>query len=382
MGGSYGWYIDDVRISDNTDLTVYAGPDITLDPCGSAALNPSVSGGTEPYTIEWIPSKGLNDPGSLNPIASPTDTTVYTLRVTDASGCFRTDRIVVNANCEDNNTRTDILSYSFGKPPQVGSTVIDAVNHTVNIKVESGTDHTGLVASFILSEGAAATVAGTEQESGVTANDFTDPVTYTITAADGITMQEWVITVTEAAVNDTDFLTYGFGTPPQTGDALINPLNHTVEVEVGNGTALTDLVASFTLSEGAVAKVGGILQESGITSNDFTEPVVYSITAQDNITIQEWTVSVQLQTGIIAEEFDWIEFYPNPFESEATIEIRGAQHYELAIRLFTASGEKVLENKIVAPGKYILHKGILPAGIYYLVLEGEGVSERRKVIIQ
>jgi len=93
-------------------------------------------------------------------------------------------------------------------------------------------------------------------------------------------------------------------------------------------------------------------------------------------------VSLQLQTGITAVEFHRIKFYPNPFEGEATIEIRGGGRNKIAVGLFNASGEKVLEMELIAPGKFTLHKGMLPSGIYLLVFEGEGVSERRKVMIQ
>ena len=60
----------------------------------------------------------------------------------------------------------------------------------------SGTNVSALVASFTTS-GAAVTVAGAPQVSGVTANNFTSPVTYTVTAADAST-QAYLVTVTVA----------------------------------------------------------------------------------------------------------------------------------------------------------------------------------------
>ena len=42
-----------------------------------------------------------------------------------------------------------------------------------------------------------ANLGSTAQVSGTTANDFTTSVTYTITAADGVTTQDWVIMVTD-----------------------------------------------------------------------------------------------------------------------------------------------------------------------------------------
>jgi hypothetical protein len=83
-------------IEDTSDLNVSAGPDITIDYGTTDTLKAVVSGGTPPYLYEWTPATGLNDPAVLNPVASPSDTTEYTLKVTDVNGFFRTDRVTVN----------------------------------------------------------------------------------------------------------------------------------------------------------------------------------------------------------------------------------------------------------------------------------------------
>lgn len=67
---------------------------------------------------------------------------------------------------------------------------------------------------------------------------------------------------------------------------------HTVAITVPNGTTVTALVANFVLADGAIAKVGDTVQESGTTDNDFTNPVTYTIVAQDKITTQDYTVTV------------------------------------------------------------------------------------------
>jgi hypothetical protein len=86
-----------------------------------------------------------------------------------------------------------------------------------------------------------------------------------------------------------DFLTYSLS--QQTVAATINTTNHTVVIEVVHGTSLTALVASFTLSPFSSAKVGAVAQVSGVTANNFTNPVSYTITAEDGTT-QIWTVTV------------------------------------------------------------------------------------------
>ena len=67
-----------------------AGSDQSIVPPGSAQL--SGSGG---LSFSWSPSTGLDDPSSPNPIASPQETTTYTLVVTDEYGCTDSDDVVV-----------------------------------------------------------------------------------------------------------------------------------------------------------------------------------------------------------------------------------------------------------------------------------------------
>ena len=68
----------------------------------------------------------------------------------------------------------------------------------------------------------------------------------------------------------------------------------TVDIDVPFGTDVTALIATFGLSAGASADVGGTPQVSGTTPNDFTLPVVYTVTAADDTTTQDWTVTVTI----------------------------------------------------------------------------------------
>ena len=101
------------------------------------------------------------------------------------------------------------------------------------------------------------------QTSGVTVNDFTSPVVYTVTAEDG-TEQDWTVTVTCALNDSTGILAYSLD--EQTGTADIDANNHTIEIEVPFNTDLTQLVAGFVLSTGASASVDGVSQESDAVS--------------------------------------------------------------------------------------------------------------------
>jgi hypothetical protein len=82
----------------------------------------------------------------------------------------------------------------------------------------------------------------------------------------------------------TDILTFTLA--DQTAAATINTANHTVAIEVDYTADITDLTPTITLSYGAT-----VIPASGV-SRDFTNPVPYTVTAEDGITIQEWVVTV------------------------------------------------------------------------------------------
>ena len=89
-----------------------------------------------------------------------------------------------------------ITAFSFSSPAVTGA--VDEAAHTIALKVPTGTELTALVATFTTT-GASVAVGAAPQVSGTTANDFTHPVTYTVTATDSST-QAYVVTVTAGAL--------------------------------------------------------------------------------------------------------------------------------------------------------------------------------------
>ncbi|MBT3209060.1 MAG: T9SS type A sorting domain-containing protein [Bacteroidetes bacterium] len=64
----------------------------------SVMLTGTAYGGAEPYTYSWSPAASLDNPGIFNPTATPTNTTYYTLEVTDNTGCTISDQVLVIVN--------------------------------------------------------------------------------------------------------------------------------------------------------------------------------------------------------------------------------------------------------------------------------------------
>jgi hypothetical protein len=64
-----------------------------------------------------------------------------------------------------------------------------------------------------------------------------------------------------------------------------------ISVQLSSPAQTASLIPEFTLSGYAEAYVGGALQQSGVTKNDFTSPVIYEIRAENGET-KEYTVTV------------------------------------------------------------------------------------------
>jgi hypothetical protein len=162
---------------------------------------------------------------------------------------------------------------------QTGDAVIDDDEETVTLTVPYGTTVTALEPVITLSEGA--TVDPESEE----ATDFTSPVTYTVTAENGVDEKEYVVTVVVAEPS-TAALILTFVLAEQTGAAVINNTAGTIAIEVENGTTVTALEPTITLSANAT-----VSPVSGAATN-FTSPVTYTVTAEDGVTEKEYVVTV------------------------------------------------------------------------------------------
>jgi hypothetical protein len=116
-----------------------------------------------------------------------------------------------------------------------------------------------------------------------------------------------------AASDATDIISFTFA--DQTGPATINATNHTVNVEVEYGTNVTSLSPTIEISYGAT-----INPTSG-TARNFTSPVEYTVTAEDEITEQVWTVTVTVDSA------------PSPIETVVTSGNRFIIHNGVVVKL-------------------------------------------------
>ena len=72
--------------------------------------------------------------------------------------------------------------------------------------------------------------------------------------------------------------------------------SHTI-ITLLSGTNVSSLKPTFTISPGAKITVNGVAQTSGVSSQDFTKPVIYRLTAEDGST-RDYSMEVSMQVDI------------------------------------------------------------------------------------
>jgi Protein of unknown function (DUF1566) len=182
-----------------------------------------------------------------------------------------------------------ITAFSFSSPAATGS--INESAHAIALTVPFGTNVTALVATFTTT-GASVAIAGTSQTSGLTANNFSNPVTYRVTAANAST-QDYAVTVTVASSPAKAITAFSFSSPAVTGS--INESAHTIALTVPFGANVTALAPTITITGASVSPASGV-------ANNFTGPRTYRVTAADAST-QDYTVTVTVAAAVIGQSY-------------------------------------------------------------------------------
>ena len=178
---------------------------------------------------------------------------------------------------------------AFALPNQIGNATINSGAGTIAVNVPLGTNLTSVTPST-LTTSTSATVSPT----AATARDFTNPVTYVVTAQDGTTTKTWTVTVNTVASTLKEITAFQLS-PSQIGASTINSGAGTIAVSMPFGSTLTNLVPT-TLTISASATISPLAS----AAQNFSSPVVYTVTAQDG-SMKTWTVTVTIVTSTAKE---------------------------------------------------------------------------------
>lgn len=172
-------------------------------------------------------------------------------------------------------------------------------------------------------------INGVSQTPGATANDFSAPLTLTVEAQDGTTLDyQLVVELTDSY--------------PMQSFAFLKSVNGELAADKKCAISGSQILGSFsqlptvlipTFESSALSvKVGGVLQESGKSGHDFSKPVAYELSMRNGETVTyqvnlEVVHSVVPQFIITTEDPTITEIPSKDYYLNATLEVDGKGVY-------------------------------------------------------
>ncbi len=168
-----------------------------------------------------------------------------------------------------------ITSFEIINTSSIG--IIDEVAKSISVTVPYGTDVTSLVVKFTIT-GVMLNVNNVSQTSEVTQNNFTNSLQYVVTAEDG-SIATYIVTV---IINQSGLKEItGFVITGQTGVTISGSK---IMVIMPIGTSISSLAPVITYTGASISPASGV-------SQNFTEPVAYTVTAENGSTLA-YSVSI------------------------------------------------------------------------------------------
>ncbi len=222
---------------------------------------------------------------TLNDYISPL---VYTVIAEDGSRRYYTVTVtVLPADWKE------ITSFVFRKSENESLTA-DAAGviqgETIAVELPYGSITDGLT-PFFTTTGEKVMIGDTEQLAGVNKNSFNETVNYKVIAEDG-SEQLYRVAVSVAKSDSKAITAYRLDGE----SAIIDPGTGTITVDFPAGKYISYLISEF-ITTGVSVNVNGKEQVSGVTPNDYTSPLVYTVTA-DNGSTAYYNVSVNKNIAI------------------------------------------------------------------------------------
>ncbi|MEN6328076.1 MAG: hypothetical protein ABFD18_17925 [Syntrophomonas sp.] len=197
---------------------------------------------------------------------------------------------VVLRDQADNFSEVNKLELNSGSIGS-GQAAVTSTSYTVDDTAStiSGVVYGTSVANFTanLTPVSGASVNVYQADGTTEASDIADGYKLKVTAADTTTTKTYTIVIGAVLSSAKEMTSFRIVNPSVEG--VISGNN--ILAIVPRGTATNNLVAAFTLSANATAKVGDAIQQSGVTANNFGSLVNYVITAEDGSS-NTYTVNV------------------------------------------------------------------------------------------
>lgn len=257
------------------------------------------------------------------------------------------------------NTEAKFTAFSVAN--QIGVTVIDDVAKTIKIGVNNNATFTSLVPTFLVSDQAQARIGTYIQNSGITALNYSTPVSYSVTAQNGL-VENWIVTIERvkpliSLLGDSTFIV-GIGcTYIEPGYSALDNLNNDLTSNVTiTGSVNTSIIGQYILNY----IVKDALNNESIVSR------------RVNVT------NVACNLDVNSNSIDGFAIFPNP-ATEGKVYITSATNSLKSILIFDMSGKLVISLKTENKQVNISN---LAKGVYIVKVEEDGKTATEKLIIK
>ena len=152
-----------------------------------------------------------------------------------------------------------------------------------------------LIATFNFT-GSSITVNGANQESGVTQNNFTDPIVYRVSNSQGTTRDYRIVITKAVAPTINDFAFTSENNPELNQNVNLQLDGNTFKGRVPQNINISEFIPNFSYT-GSSISIDGSPQESGVTPNNFNNVVIYKV-VNDFGDEAEYQIDVTKFTGL------------------------------------------------------------------------------------
>lgn len=322
----------------------------------TSVLQAGASGGTGTYTYSWTSDPAGFTSTEDSPEVSPTETTIYTVEVSDGESVLTGSVTLVVENApEQAATPQGEASMCWGVSQSIYSTTGAAGASTYTWHIEPSS---------------AGSISGTGMTGTVTWNDaFTGVAMISVEGNNncGIGSQSELFNVTIRELPTIDL-----------GDDMTICANETLLLDAGNAGA-TYVWSTGETTQTILIDTTGV----GIGTLDVwvevTDTYLCANTAEISIQFDDCT-------GISEISEQWsVEIFPNPSNGIFSIKLNTVSNKPVSMSLFNTFGKELykMDNVSIKASKVIeLDLTAQPDGIYFISLTGDGINMIRKVVIQ
>ena len=389
--------------------TAVVGPDAQICQGYSVQLDAAATG-----SVTWAPAGTLDNSTVNNPLATPAQTTTYSMTVTGANGCTASDALVVTVINSDDIEVTGGEVVCFGSSAllqatggydytwtpaiyldnttgsEVTTTPLETVTYTVTANAALGCPVTDTIVVTVkmpieVDAGAGAQICYGEA--------------YQLSAYGNGLTYEW----TPAASLDNPFVPFPMATPETTTTYTVTSTDNGCFTDTATAVVIVNAQSTLTLAATQVSVVAGAGQQlfaqgtgtfawsppAGLSCTDCpdpianpTHPTTYTVTLTDSSGCRsEDTVSLEFlcdENGIYIPN----AFSPNGDNKNDVFRIRGYGIKEVTVfRVFSRWGELVFETTNAEEGwdGTFKNQPMFPAVYVYYV---EGICTNDQVIVK